>query len=139
MLVLERVQQELESRGIEISVTTHLYGENRTRFLNRTKVSLNILRAPQDWVGQRFLLGAANKTLIISEPINDSEPFVAGHHIVIAPIEKLAETIAFYLSHSKERLKIVEEAHRFVTQELTITQMIGRILDRAREIYASRR
>jgi len=137
-LLLERVQRELRRYGTEVSVQTALYGDSRTRFLNRARIIVNILRVSHDSVGQRFLLAAANKTLAISEPIKDSEPFRPGHHLVVTPIERLAETVQFYLSHEEERRQIVEEAYRLVTQELTITRAIGRIIEHAREVYASR-
>ena len=136
--LLEKVKGDLDARGIRVSVQVNLYDDERTHFLNRTKIMLNILRAPQDFVGQRFLLGAANKTLVVSEPMKDSQPFEAGRHLVITPIDEFAETVAYYLSHEAERRTLVDEAYRFVTQELTITQMTGRILEHARERYASR-
>ena len=133
-----RVSGELRARNIAITAQEQLYDAARTRFLNRCRIMLNIMRAPQDFVGQRFLLGAANKTLIVSEPLNDSQPFVAGRHLVVAPITQLADTIAHYLAHDDERQRITDEAHRFVTHELTIAQMVGRILEQARAVHAAR-
>jgi hypothetical protein len=130
--LLERVRTELEQRGVTISIQTNLYGEERTEFLNRTKIILNIFRAPYDFFGLRFLFCAANKTLLISEPVADHEPFVPGRHMVAEPIEKLADTIEFYLSHDNQRQEIVEAAYCLVLEEYTINQMVGRILDDAR-------
>ena len=132
--ILERVRKELEQRGINVSIQTNLYGEERTEFLNRAKITLNIFRAPHDFFGLRFLFCAPNKTLMISEPVADYDPFIPGRHIVAEPIEKFANTIEFYLSHDNQRQKIVEEAYRLVQEEYTINQMIGRILNHAREI-----
>jgi hypothetical protein len=136
--VLDRVRRDLRGRGIEVSTQSNLYDAERTRFLNRTKIILNILRTPYDFVGQRFLLGAANKALVISEPLKDVAPFEVGRHLVAAPIDELAETVKFYLRHDAERQKITDEAYRFVTRELAISQMVGRILDTARAIHRER-
>jgi len=134
--LLEQVRKELESRNIKILVPTEeVDGEERTRFLNRVKIILNILQQPHDFTGLRFMFCAANKSLMISEPLLDNESFVPGHHMIAAPIEQLAETIEFYLSHEEQRQEIVEEAYRLVSEELTIHQMIGRILSHSRELF----
>jgi hypothetical protein len=124
--------QELEHRGIRVEQRGDLYGQGRQEFLNRSKILLNILRSPQDFVGQRYILGAANKCLVISEPVQECSPFVQGRHLVIAPHAHLADTIVYYLTHPNERLAITEQAYSFVTQELTIKNQVGAILDRLR-------
>jgi spore maturation protein CgeB len=92
-----------------------------------------VLRAPQDFVGQRFLLAAANKTVVISEPVNDSLPFVPGKHMVVTQFDDLADKVAYYLKHEQERQALAENAYQFVSEELTSTNMVGRILTKARE------
>lgn len=138
--LLEKVRKDLESRGIKIVVPTkELDGEERTRFLNRTKIILNIFQHPHDFAGLRFLFCAANKTLLISEPVLDQGPFMPGRHMVTAPIEQLAENVEFYLSQEGKRQEIVEQAHRLVSEEFTIHQMIGRILSHSRELFLGQR
>jgi hypothetical protein len=132
--LLAAVRDQLQRRGLALAVRDDLYGEARTRFLNRCRIMLNILRAPQDFVGQRFLLAAANKTLIVSEPVSDREPFEAGRHLVVAPLDRLGEAVVHYLSHEAERRAVVDEAHRLITRDLTVAQMTGRILARARRV-----
>lgn len=130
--ILERVVNELNERGISVTVQNDLYGEQRTEFLNRTRVLLNILRAPQDFVGQRFLLAGANKTLIVSEPMADSAPFENGKHLVVAPIPQLAERVAYYLQNENARAALAENAYQLTTHELAIEKMVARILQHAR-------
>jgi hypothetical protein len=136
--LFERVARELRERGIAIAVYGSLYGRERTLLLNRSKILLNIMRAPQDFVGQRFLLGAANKALVVSEPINDSEPFVNRKHIVTAAVPRLAETIAHFICHEDERMALAEAAHCLATCELTIERMVGRILAQVPAARAAR-
>jgi hypothetical protein len=136
--LLEQVRKELEQRGITVSIQTNLYGEERTRFLNRTKINLNIYRAPYDFFGLRFVFCAANKALLISEPVLDYEPFIPGRHMVAVPITEIADTVEYYLLHEEKRQKIVDDADQLIHEEYTITQMIGRILDDARKTIAGR-
>ena len=131
--LLHPLIQALETRGVPVKMETSLYDEDRTRFLNRTRILLNVLRAPQDFVGQRFMLGAANKALVVSEPVLDADPFVPGKHLVVTPLERMAEMVLYYLDHEAERRSIVEEAHQFVRNELTISRMVGRILEGVRD------
>jgi glycosyltransferase involved in cell wall biosynthesis len=138
--LLEQVRKDLEGRGIKMVVPTkELDGEERTRFLNRAKIILNIFQYPHDFVGLRFLLCAANKALLVSEPVLDQEPFVPGRHMIAVPIETIAETIEFYLSRERQRQEIVEQAHRLISEQFTIHQMIGRILGHSRELFLGQR
>ncbi len=127
---------QLAERGIRVQMENNLYGEARNEYLNRSQILLNVLREPQDFVGQRFLLAAANKALVVSEPFNDSEPFIPGEHLAVAPPAELAETVAGYLADEAARAQLAERAHRFVTQELTVVQMAGRILHQLRQDHA---
>ena len=136
--LLPNLFDELAKRGIQVVVENNVYGEARNKFLNRSRILLNVLRAPQDFVGQRLLLGSANKTLVISEPINDSLPFIPGQHMVVASLDELAEKVHFYLSNENKRQEIVDRAYRFVFEELTTTKMVGRILAQARQVWASK-
>jgi Glycosyl transferases group 1 len=129
--LLPPILRELQQHGIQVDFQTGLYGDERTRYLNRVQVLLTILRAPQDYVGQRFLLGAANKALVVTEPISNEEAFKADKHLVVAGLNSMADIILHYLANPEERKPIVERAYRFVTQELTIQQSVARILEQA--------
>ncbi len=129
---------EFAKQGIQVLVENNIYEEDRTEFLNRSRILVNVLRAPQDFVGQRFMLAAANKALVISEPLNDHSPFIPGQHLVMAPLDEIPEVARFYLANENKRQEIVDRAYRFVTEELTIANMVGRILAQARLVQASR-
>jgi len=137
--LLQQVERDLEKRGIKVTIpSAEVDGEERTGFLNRAKIVLNIFQNSQDFVGMRFMYCAANKALIVSEPPIDREPFVPGRHIVAAPVDGLAQAIEYYLSAEKERQEIVERAYRLVSQELTIHEMVGRILNHSRQMLRRR-
>jgi hypothetical protein len=103
------------------------WGAERTGLLNRTKILLNLARFPGQHSGPRLLLGMANKTLVISEPMFRNDPFVAGEHFVSMPIAEMPETIERYLNDAAERERIAQQGHEFVTNELTMTRSLVRI------------
>ena len=74
---------------------------------------------------------------MVSEPVIDQEPFVPGRHFVTAPIDKLGETIEFYIANEEQRREIVEEAYRLVTEEYTIGKMVERIVEHSLKLSAS--
>jgi hypothetical protein len=104
------------------------WGEERTRLLNRTKILLNLARYPGELSGLRLMLGMANKALVISEPIYNPAPYVAGTHFVSAAIADIPQAIRYYLAHEDERQRIAAEGHRLVTEEITLARSVSRIL-----------
>jgi glycosyltransferase involved in cell wall biosynthesis len=96
--------------------------------LNRTKILLNLARHPGELSGLRLILGLANKALVISEPIYQPAPYVAGTHYVSAAIADIPQAIRYYLAHEDERQRIVAEGHRLVTREITLARCVSQIL-----------
>jgi glycosyltransferase involved in cell wall biosynthesis len=90
---------------------------------------INVLRAEQDFVGQRFTLAAANKVLVVSEPLNDSAPFIPGKHLIVTPLDRMADTVCEMLRDEQRRSRLADQAHDFVTRELTIGNMMGALLN----------
>lgn len=129
--LIERISADLSKRGVQLTEHRNIYGEQRTNMLNRTKVILGIMRRPYDFNGLRFMFCAANKALFVSEPVADRVPFVPGEHFISVPVDSLADTIVHYLEQENERRQIVERAYLLVTQEYTIHNMVGRILQHA--------
>jgi hypothetical protein len=126
--VLARLTGDLARRGVTVrSWLGGLSGEERTEVVNRTKILLNLLQHPQDFTGHRLVLGAANKALVVSELMVDSEPFQPGRHMVQAPVEELADRIVYYLEHEDERQRISEAAYELVTTRLSMTRALETI------------
>jgi hypothetical protein len=127
------ILRELEERGVAVMragswFDPAFWGERRTQLLNRTKILLNFARTPAEFSGYRLLLGMANKALVISEPLYCPEPYLPGTHFVMAPIEEIPDRVQHYLDHEEERRQIVEEAYRFVLQEVTLQRSVSKIL-----------
>jgi spore maturation protein CgeB len=56
---------------------------------------------------------------------------------VSVPVEKLAETIVYYLDHEEERLRIVDNAYHLVTTKLVFRESIKSIMDAVNQVYQS--
>jgi hypothetical protein len=131
-----RLLNQLRQAGIEVTVrgswkNRHegLWGEDRTRFLNRTKIIVHLQRYPGKLAPKRFFLAMANGAMVISEPAYRPEPFVDGEHYVSASIERMPDVIRHYLAHTDERERITAAAHRLVTEEITFARSMERMLD----------
>jgi hypothetical protein len=131
--LLDRVRAELAARGVEMLVVDgvenrYIFGEERTELLNRTRIALNLLRAPWDNNAFRFYMASLNRVALVSEPMLPHLPWQPGVHLVEAELDSLAETICYYLRHEDERRQLAENAHRLVTSELTMTHSVDKIL-----------
>ena len=142
-LLLDRVRSELESYGVRMHFADgkenpFIFGDERIFYLNRSKITLNITRTWYDDNFSRFALAAPNRSLIVSEAVLPHCPsFITGTHYVSAPVEKLAETIRYYLDHEEERLRIVENAYHLVTTKLVFRESIKSIMDAVNQVYQS--
>lgn len=133
--ILDRVRKELESHGIRMHVADgeenpFIFGNARIHYLNRSKITLNITRTWYDDNFSRVSLAAPNRSLVVSESVlPHCTSFIAGTHYVSVPVERLAETILYYLGHEEERLRLVENAYQLVTTKLEFRKSIKSIMD----------
>ena len=115
---LDRIREELFKRGVEIYVADNLenpfiFGKERTEYLNRAKITLNLTRTWFDDNFSRFAMAAPNHSLIVSEPLLPHCPqYIAGKHYVSAQKEKLAERIVYYLENDDRRKSITDDAYQ---------------------------
>lgn len=121
-----RLLDQLRRDGIQVTVRgswhpreAALWGEERTRFLNRTKILVHLQRYPGKLASKRFVLAMANGAMVISEPSYRPDPFVEGEHFISAPVSEMPRLIRHYLAHPEERERITAAAHRFVTEQVT--------------------
>ena len=142
-LLLDRVRSQIESYGVRMHFADgkenpFIFGDERIFYLNRSKITLNVTRTWYDDNFSRMALAAPNRSLVVSESVLPHCPsFVAGTHYVAVPVEKLAETILYYLKHEEERLQIVENAYQLVTTKLVFKESIKSIMDAANQVYQS--
>jgi hypothetical protein len=108
----------------------YAFGVERTLLLNRSRIMLNIMRQPWDDAVFRMLLAAPNGCMLLSEPLLDSEPFRHGEHLVTTTLPAMLDSVRYYLEHDGERQRVADCAYQFVTTNLTMKQMVERLLAR---------
>ena len=75
-------------------------------------------------------MAAPNRSLVVSEPLLQHVPqYRAGIHYVSAPIDRLAESILYYLENGAERSRIVENVYHLLTSTLTMNNSLRIILN----------
>ena len=135
--LIDLIDNELSARGYHVHVADnetnpYIFGEQRTQFLNRAKITLNITRTWFDDNFSRFAFAIPNRSLVVSEPLKDHcTAYKPGIHYISASREEIVDQIIFYLNHEDERSKIVEKAFDLSTNSLTYQNSIKAIIDAA--------
>ena len=128
--VLRSVQKKLASHGYSVTVVDrNCYGQQRTDLLNRTKILLDVVRAPWELPGMRLLIGLSCGALVVSAGFSgDSSPYRNGTHFVAAANDTLADTLLYYLKNEDARRTIAAAGRSFVTQTLTLENTLRSLL-----------
>jgi hypothetical protein len=138
--ILDQVFRELKSKGLNVYIADNeekpfIFGEERTRFLNRAKITLNITRTWYDDNFSRFTIACPNRSLVVSEPLlPHCTEFKENVHYVSAKIEELAKTIMYYLEHEEERRQIVDNAYELTTAELRFEKSLRKMIAAAQPL-----
>lgn len=127
--ILNRIRTELKERGIEMMFvdgveSPYVFGEERTRLLNRTKIVLNLLREEWDDNSMRYVLSMPQGALVVTEPTLPHTAFIPDKHLVSVPIDEITDTICYYLEHEDERRKIAEQAFKEITRHSRVESLI---------------
>lgn len=123
-----RLQDALAARGRTLTFVSGVQGAVREAWLNRARIVLCLLRTPHDLPAMRVMLGLACGALVVCESCADTGAFVAGEHFVMTSLEDMPAVIDRHLTHDVERQEIAAAGHRFVTKELTLPQVLRRML-----------
>jgi hypothetical protein len=120
----------LRRAGIELMAVgdwhdPRYWGDERTRLLNRAVITLNINRFPGNFPDTRFNLAAANRSLIVSEPVYRPDPYVAGQTHVEAEPADLAAVLERCLADHAGREQMISAAYETVTTRLDRERSIG--------------
>ena len=104
-----------------------LWGEERTRLLNRTKIVLSISRFPGTFGSKRFAIAMACKALVVSDPVYDPDPFVRDLHFVETSLGDMPQAIERYLADEDARARIAAQGHELVLRELPFERSVTRL------------
>jgi hypothetical protein len=66
--------------------------------------------------------------VVVSEPITDPFPFVAGEHFVEAQLDGLLDAARELCADEPHRRRIAEAGQAFLTSELSMGQCLSRAL-----------
>jgi hypothetical protein len=117
--------REDEPRLVSINDT---WGAERGALLRRTRVVLNVAQAPGDFGGVRLVLALAAGAVVISEPMTDPYPFVAGVHFVEAPRDALLQAARDLVDDEPRRRSIAAAGQRLLAGELAMASCLRRVL-----------
>ena len=137
--ILDQVFRELKLKGLNVYIADNeenpfIFGEERTRHLNRAKITLNITRTWYDDNFSRFTMACSNRSLVVSEPVlPHCTEFKENVHYVSAKIEDLANTIVYYLEHEEERRQIVDNAYELMMSELKFEKSLRKMFAAAQQ------
>jgi hypothetical protein len=137
--LIEKIYRELTSSGYSMYMADNvhnpfIWGEERTRFLNRAKITLNVHWAKYvNLLPPRFVLAASNRSLVISDYAPSHCPeIIDGEHYISADPNKLTESIIYYINHERERDKVVSKAYHLATQNLRLSSSLEKIIQEMR-------
>ena len=134
---LSWLQNQLKQRGLVMHIydgyeNNFIFDEERTQLLNRTRFVLNIFfSGPTDELSIRYYVAAANGAVMLTEPGQNKYPFIPGKHLVECPLEKMPDTIEYYLNHQAEWSALSNAMLEFMRREVTLEKSISRILTQA--------
>ena len=134
--LIDQIRDQLSSRGYFMYIADNeenpfIFGEKRTRFLNRAKITLGLLPTWYDTASTfRINLAAANRSLFVSEPFLPHSPaYLAGKHYVSTSVDTIVDKIIYNLDHENDRHHILDNAYHLVTTKLTFRNSIKAIMD----------
>lgn len=138
--ILERIRKKLQMQCIEMMVVDgiehpYVFGEERTKLLNRSKLVLNLLRKPWDNTSMRFFLAAANKAAVVSEPMYAHIPFEPGEHYIQGDVDELPDLIIEWLQKDAERRRMTERAYELGVEKITMKGSLEEIIRIAAGTY----
>jgi spore maturation protein CgeB len=135
---IDRIRRELAQHRIKMHVVDGeenplVYGKERTRLINRSKITLHVMN---NWYDNsfhmRFHMVAGNGSMVVGEHIPAHyREYVPGVHYASSKLKNVAEVIRYYLGHEAERREIAENAYELVTTQMTMANSLREILNLA--------
>ena len=119
--LLEQLSRRLGERGVPLTqVTNSCHGEQRCEWLNRTRILVSLHNYSWNPAWIRFLLAAKCGALVVSEPMDDEHPMVAGVHYIAATVDEMPEVICKLLDDQEKICQVTSAAAHLCHHELTL-------------------
>jgi hypothetical protein len=127
--IVDSLGDRLKKKGIPLIQTEKgYYGEQRCKWLNRTRILINLYNYSWSSAWIRFLMAAKCRTLVVSEPMNDEHPMIAGIHYVSATLDEMPEVICNLLDDPVTIDRITSAAAMLCQHELTLLHAVGKLI-----------
>lgn len=107
-----------------------VFGDDKYRLLARARLLLNVHRddrSPGYFEWARMVEAMANGCCIVTEPVDEHAPFVAGEHFVAT--DDLAAAVVALLDDPEQAAAIGAAARSAVLEEHPLTASLGPLLD----------
>jgi hypothetical protein len=111
-----------------LTVLDDLWGAERGDLLRRSRIILNVGRTPGNFVGMRLVMAIAAGAVVVSEPMADPFPFVAGVHFVEAPLGGLLDAARGLCADEPRRRAIADAGQALLRGELSMDRCLARAL-----------
>ena len=129
--LLGRIERQLTRAGVKLVVADRsCYGENRTKLLNRARISLDLAKNTWEMPVLRLLVSMACGALVVSNCPLAPHPF-RETHLVRVDSDSLVVAILEHLHNEPARRQIAEAAYHHLTTELAWYPVVARLLQRA--------
>jgi hypothetical protein len=126
--MLEQLSGRLKERGVPLTqVVNGCYGEKRCEWLNRTRILVSLHNYSWNPAWIRFLMAAMCGTLVVSEPMNDEHPMVAGVHYIAATLDEMPEVICKLLDNPEKICQVAAAAADLCHHELTLLRTVEKL------------
>ncbi len=101
-----------------------VWGDERSRILRRSRVLLDVHRIPGTFIGIRLILALAAGVAVVTEPMADGRPFVAGVTHLEVPADELLETARVLVADEDRRRSLVVAGQALLAGRLRLTDAL---------------
>jgi hypothetical protein len=125
--VIARLIPAIERLGAVVRLEG-VWGAERDALLRRTRIVLDVQRAPGNFGGLRLLATLAAGAVLVTDTVDDPHPFEPGIDHVEAPIDGLVAAVAALLDDEPRRRRLVEAGQARLLDELSMRRSLERVL-----------
>lgn len=135
---LDAILAAARARGLSVHVPeAPIWGEDRTRLVNRARVLLHLHQFDWDTPWMRWMLAAANGAVVAGEPLSVPDPMRPGVDYLEAPTETLVEEIARLVADEPRRRRMLDDCRARIAATMTQESALDRLAERLTALAAS--